>query len=773
MPPESTENCWGSILNSGAYGEITGYRIGEFTIDLDRGGLFRGGAEVRIRPRSFDVLRYLAERPGKLVSRDELMDALWEGAVVTEDAVTQCFIDIRRALGDESQTMVRTVPRRGYILELPVEALGPASREEDEQPAGNASNRRFLGAAAIMVILAVAAVAMYASRDDTAPTPDSTTEIVATLSPSIAVLPFANMGPDPGQSYFADGVSEEIINSLARQRGLKVIARTSSFSFRDQNVDVATIAERLDVSHVLEGSVRNDGDALRINVQLVDAGTGEYVWNEQFDRALSAASVFAIQSEIATAVVESLQSELTAEERARLVRVPTEDLQALEAYFQARQLLEVRRAPELDRAADLLREAIDRDPQFALAYVSLAETLRLQWGYGTLPRPVADEQMAAAIEAALEIDDRLGQAYASLGNLRATLGDGHGAEEAYLRGIELSPSYAPLYQWYGEFLNFWGRPQEGLPYSRISVALDPRSAIINADYAETLAGAGYTDDALARYDQILAEDPDFTPALEGKGAVLRLFLGRAAEAIPVLERARALSPESPAMVVPLANAYIDIGELDRAADLLDEVKAAAPGHTLPAMAAIGLHLLQGSPNETRQAAEFVVRTWGGFPPAMRALRDLDLEAEDIDAALARYERVFPALFEEIVPELGTVNAHAAIDLAYLFKRTGRSERADELIDRALAYVNDQAVIGWSGVGIYKVRAHAILGNYDAALDLLQEAVDQGWRAHWQAELEHDLALAELRALPRYEEIVSIIRADMAAQREELENSRSP
>ena len=568
-------------MNSEAYGETTAYRLGDFTIDLDRGGLYRDGAEVRIRPRSFDVLRYLAERPGKLVSRDELMDALWQGAVVTEDAVTQCFIDIRKALGDDSQTMIRTVPRRGYVLELPVEALGPERSKQVEASAETGTNRGFLGGLVAVAAVAVA-LAIYVSRDDAAPAPGQAVDAVSTASPSIAVMPFENMSPDPGQTYFADGVSEEIINSLAQQQGLKVIARTSSFSFRDQNVDVATIAERLAVSHVLEGSVRNDGDALRINVQLVDAGTGKYVWNEQFDRALSAASVFAIQSEIATAVVESLQHELTPEERARLVRVPTENIEALDGYFEARQLMETRRPDALDRAAELLERSIDLDPEFALAYVSLAETVRLQSNYGVLPRPIASQRITEAIETALELDDRLGQAYASLGNLRSVLGDAPGAEAAYLRGIELTPSYAPLYQWYGEFLSGYGRAQEGVPYSRISVALDPRSSIINVDYAETLARAGYVDEALLRFDQVLADDPDFTPALEGKGVLLSAVMGRVADAIPILERGRALSPDSPAMVAPLVQAYIDLGEYERAETLLDDLMVAAPGHTRPA-----------------------------------------------------------------------------------------------------------------------------------------------------------------------------------------------
>ncbi|MDH3432071.1 MAG: winged helix-turn-helix domain-containing protein, partial [Gammaproteobacteria bacterium] len=369
---------------SEAYEEKLRYHFGEFTLDAERAGLFRNGTQVRLRPKSFDVLRYLVERPGKVVGRDELLDSVWAGTVVTDESVTQCLIDIRKALGDSSQTMIRTVPRRGYVFELPVEALGDSAVAvaPDLQPetASRLTGRLVLAVVAIVA----AAVALWFLSGPRAPEHEELPDIdVASDKPSIAVLPFESMGADDSRSYFADGVSEEIINSLARQQGLKVIARTSSFSFRGQNANVAEIAAQLDVSHVLEGSVRNDADAFRINVQLVDAGTGEYVWIEQFDRELSATSVFAIQSEIATAVVRSLQTELTPEEQRRFIRVPTENMAALDAYFEARQLMESRRPRELDRAADLLHSAIGQDPDFALAYVALADTLRLQSNYGS------------------------------------------------------------------------------------------------------------------------------------------------------------------------------------------------------------------------------------------------------------------------------------------------------------------------------------------------------------------------------------------------------
>ncbi|MDX1500212.1 MAG: winged helix-turn-helix domain-containing protein [Woeseiaceae bacterium] len=755
---------------SEAYDEITGYRFDGFTLDLNRRGLYRDGVEVRIRPRSLDVLCYLVERRGRLVSREELMEALWQGSVVTEDAITQCLIDIRRAIGDKEQTKVRTVPRRGYIFELPTEAVMAGG--SDPAP----ERRRIVArhpVAGIAVLALALGLGVYALREGGNPAPEAVQPGELASSPSIAVMPFENMSPDSSHTYLADGVSEEIINSLARQQGLKVIARTSSFSFRDQGADVTTIAERLDVSHVLEGSVRTDGEALRINVQLVDAGNGNYVWNEQFDREISVTSIFDIQSEIASAVVESLLTELSPRERAQLVRVPTQNMVALEAYFEARQAMETRKPAELDRAAELLRRAIELDSDFALAHVSLAETLRLQSNYGGLPARLADERGMAAVRAALAIDDRLGQAYASLGNLLARAGDEDGAERAYRRGIELSPSYAPLYQWYGEFLVWYGRAEEGLPYSRIATALDPRSSIINVDYAEALAGAGRIDESLERYDAVLELDPDFLPALTGKSSVLHGVLGRVADVAPLLERAMSTSPNSPFPPSDLARAYLDLGDLERAATLVEDALRIAPDHVYPLMSRFVLDAVEGRAEEASRSAERIVAEWGGYWPAMRYLRDRDVAGRNVQAALDRYSRVFPQLFGEEPPDIDATNYGAAIDAAWLLKLTGRHERAEVMLERCLRYVAARPKFALAGTGLADVKAHAIRGDLDKAVELLDAAVAAGWRSNWRFELEYDPALEELREQPGYEAVLEVLRADMNSQRERLLESTEP
>ena len=756
---------------SETYGDKLSYRFSDFTLDVERGGLFQNGTQVPLRPKSFDVLRYLVERPGKLVGRVELLEAVRVGTLVTDESVTQCLIDIRKALGDGSQTMIRTVPRRGYVFELPVEVLGDSDTGiGSDAPPETTSLLTGRSVLAVGAIVAVAVTLWLLSGQRVADQNEARTTDIAAGGPSIAVLPFESMSADDSRSYFADGVSEEIINSLARQQGLKVIARTSSFAFRGQNMNVAEIAEQLNVSHVLEGSVRSDADAFRINVQLVDAGTGEYVWTEQFDRELSATSVFAIQSEIATAVARSLQTTLTPEERARIIRVPTENMAALDAYFEARQLMETRRGKELEQAVKLLEVAIEEDPNFTLAYATLADALVLASVYGTISPIEADERGMRAVEAAFAIDGSLGETYGALGKLLHRAGDIAGAEDAYLKGIELSPNYAPLYQWYGQFLQHaTGRPGDAVTYLRIAAALDPRSAIINTDYASSLASAGRLAEAVAQYEAALEIDPEFAKAHAGMGIVLHRGFGRVAAAVPYYETAATHSPRDPAFLAYLAYAYADLGDLQTAADYVEAALRIAPNGPHPHIGKLMLSAVQGDPAAATKSAELSVELMQGYPKALLYLRDKDLTDGDATAAIQRYERYYPEFSaqHDVVPN--EWNFEAAIDFAYLLMTVSQRERANQLLASSLEYVLDQpSAVLPNNHAIGEVRIHAIRGDTQRALDTLVEAVNNGWRAGWQFELEHDLALAELRNTPEYTRIVKTIVEDMERQRQSLD-----
>ena len=748
------------------YDEHETYRFGEFTLDVDRGALFRDGTEIRLRPKSYEVLRYLVAHAGQLVSRDDLLDTVWAGTVVTNDTVTQCLIDIRKALGDQSQEIIRTVTRRGYVFELAVES-GSATLKPDHEP-GTGLRGGFVRS--VLVVAVVAATVATAAFWFLWEAPSETEEVpAAPARQAIAVLPFEDMSPGKDQAYFADGVSEEILNMLARRSEFRVIARTSSFSFRDRDVDVETIARQLDVSHVLEGSVRKDGDSIRVSVQLVDGESGEYLWTERFDRELTASSLFAIQGDIAAAVVAMVPAGGKA--FATSGRLPTESLYALEAFYAGRRLTESRDPVDLERAVEFFREATQIDPDFALAYVSLADAVINLSGYGSLSESLAEELSRDAVTRALQIDDQLGEAHVTLAKHHEYDGDMAAAEASYRHGLALNPNYAAGYQWFGEFLGFSGRAEEGLRYSRIAAELDPRSAIIASDYAEVLGVTGRSEEALRQYDVALGIDPDFYVAYQGKASVLHLDFGRVADAVAWYERALSLAPESPYMATLLAEAHLDLANAGEAAAYLDRARLQAPDQVWPEHIRLGLHTFNGSRDLARQSALTVLEDVPFARVALRVLRDQHLADGEPEQALAIYSGAHPDLHD--APETTAIddwNFRVAIDMALVFERLGRSREAAALLDGASGFLSDRQSSALGRSDLYRAKIEAIRGDGAAAIQLLKTAADDGWRYQWWWELQHEPAFEALHDEPGFQELLEFIREDVDDQRRSLEAS---
>jgi TolB-like protein/DNA-binding winged helix-turn-helix (wHTH) protein len=341
------------------------YLFEEFTLDIDRGSLSRSGVDIQLRPKSFEVLRYLVERHGQLVSKEELLGSIWRHSVVTDDAVTQCLIDIRRAIGDRDRQKVRTLPRRGYIFDVPVEVnAGRSAPAAPPNTAATAANHRPRLTSILAIVLVVAGTWWGLDRfGDTPSVAEGTRPSIG--SAAIAVLPFADMSAAQDQEYLADGISEEILNLLTRVSELRVIARTSSFSFKGKNSDVNEIAKQLNVTHILEGSVRKSGKRIRVTAQLVDATTSEHLWSETYDRTLD--DIFAIQDDVAAIVVGELESRL-------LDQLPASRRTEPEAYALFLRARSLARAGEGkgDVAESLLRQALEIDPYYAPAWSTLA-----------------------------------------------------------------------------------------------------------------------------------------------------------------------------------------------------------------------------------------------------------------------------------------------------------------------------------------------------------------------------------------------------------------
>jgi len=301
---------------------------------------------------------------------------------------------------------------------------------------------------------------------------------------SIAVLPFDNRSRNVDDEYFTEGMHDDLLTNLARISSLKVISRTSVNQYKDTEKTIPQIAIELGVATIMEGAVQRSGDTVRINVQLIDAETDEHLWAEIFDRELTAENLFAIQSEISQKIANALEATLSPEETQRLNDFPTQSMEAYNAYLRGRQLLPQRNTKDLAKAMESFEEAVELDPEFALAWVGIAESAGLLESHGTLNPDRQLQIMEIAIGHALDIDPNLGEAYVSQGMLFDELGQWEQSEAAYKRAIELSPNYATAYHWYSNLiLNTNDRRQEALALLLKAEQLDPLSPVIKNNIA--------------------------------------------------------------------------------------------------------------------------------------------------------------------------------------------------------------------------------------------------------------------------------------------------
>lgn len=382
---------------------------------------------------------------------------------------------------------------------------------------------------------------------------------------SIAVLPLANLSPDPENEYFSDGLTEDILAQLSRIRRLKVISRTSVMQYKKTAKNLREIGRELGVGAILEGSVRKAANKVRISVQLIDAGSDEHLWGETYDREL--ADIFAIQSDVARQIADALEAYVSPEEQARLERRPTDNLEAYQAYLRGLFLWNQRTDESVHAAIEQFQQAVELDPGYALAHVGLADSYLVLGNFGTY-RPDSRYPLArAAALRALEIDDGLGEAYASLGMVKSAYDwDLSGAEHAYTKAIALRPGYANAHHWYALHLSDTGRFDEALAAIRRAQELDPLSLIIANNVGFVYIAARRYDEAAAAIRQAVAMHPRSSIAHWYMVQVM-LFRGSYAEALPHLHRAIELSPGAVTFSAGLGYAYAKLGERERALDI--------------------------------------------------------------------------------------------------------------------------------------------------------------------------------------------------------------
>jgi len=521
-------------------------RFGTFEVDFESRELRKRGLRVRLEEKPFQILELLLERPGGVVTRQTLREKLWPDTHVGyEQSLNTAVNKLRELLGDSSQSprFVETLPRVGYRFIAPVDRPGRTQT--------------------------------YAAKK------------------MLVVLPFENLSGDPEQEFFAEGLTEELISHLGQlnPKRLGVIARTSAIQYRGTKKTIGEIARELNVEYVLEGSVRRQEKSVRVTAQLIGAQDQTHLWAASYDRELH--DILAVQHDVAHHVVKALTPELLpGQETVQGAADPA----AHEAYMRGRFFSGQRSEEALKKAIAYFEQALSLDPNCARASYGIADCCNLLCWFGVLSPREAGQRAAAAASRALRIDDSLGEAHASMGLVRYWFEwDWLGAEQEFLRAIELNPSCAFAHQWYASFLGAMGRLDEAQAEHQLARQLDPMSLIISMGAADPYFYAHQYDQAITLLRGILEQEPRFFPALFNLGRVC-VEKGMHSEAIAAFEKAVQLSGNREGRPA-LAHAYAKAGRTSVARSILEEMKINTGGRYLASPMIARIHLGLGEIDE--------------------------------------------------------------------------------------------------------------------------------------------------------------------------------
>jgi TolB-like protein/DNA-binding winged helix-turn-helix (wHTH) protein/Tfp pilus assembly protein PilF len=442
-----------------------GFRIKNWEIWPLRDLLVGPDGEHHIEPKAMQVLVALAGHPEQVVTRENLLDEIWPDTYSGEVSLTRCVSQLRSSLSDErgNSEFIETIPKIGYRLVAPVEPY--AGEKSHDQPRPNT----WLIAAIAMLFLGFA----FFIFDTLVLGPARHTVTVEAVFPSeysIAVLPFTNVSDDPGNDHISEGISDDIRSLLTKIPEMQVTSRQSTVIVAGQNLDVATMAGKLNVAHFLEGSVRKSGNELRITAQLINVGTDKYIWSNSYDRTLE--DVFAIQDEIAAAVVDALKIRLLG----NVPRVVETSSEAYGLYLQARFLSNQFTATSNKRAEELIRQSLEIDPDFAPAWTALGNVYTSPNAFDYRPQDESIELAREAIQRALAIDPQNGPAYAALGEIAMGYDfDFNAAKENIQRALALDPGDAAILHSAARLNSTLGHLDDAIELLRRSVSLDPVS----------------------------------------------------------------------------------------------------------------------------------------------------------------------------------------------------------------------------------------------------------------------------------------------------------
>jgi TolB-like protein/cytochrome c-type biogenesis protein CcmH/NrfG len=657
----------------------------------------------------------------------------------------------------------------GIKREKDVELAEPVTQRTGRNP--RAAALQWAGMlSAVVVLLGIGATLWHLlGRVTGDPTPD-----VPSIR-SLAVLPFANMSGDPEQEFFSDGISEELLNVLAKVKGLRVTSRTSAFAFKGTNTSIPEIAKQLDVKHILEGSVRMAGDRVRITTQLIEVETDSHLWSESYDRELS--DIFAVQDEIAAKVGEALKVALLRADSSPVQPSREISIEAYTDYLLARQKLANISFSGMGEAERLLKGVIEREPRYAPAHVALAATYQDMAIHGMLSPSEASERTMPLVERAISLDDGLAEAWQHLADARLANNDREGARAAGERALRLDPQNPRVLRSQIRRWRWTHEPERALVYADDLLRIDPLSPPTCFWIALLYGRLGRFDDAERMLERIRSIDPQHNAYFWG-ASNLATSRGDLVAALRLLEEANRIDPEDPEGPSFIAMFYFDLGDVAAAEFWTGTALRIDPETPLARMMAALLHLYHNEKTEAVAIARELTQPgshnrFSSRGIALRVVVVPDLAVGDYEEIIARYLTHYPELADDVFPaeRLSTERSSGSeifsvtLDLASAYLHIGKKTKAESLfslVESELPHWSGPGAWGW-GYGIADVELHALRGEEEQALAALREHAAAGTRYTWRWQLLYNPNLESIRDTPEFAAIVAEIEADMAEQ----------
>jgi DNA-binding winged helix-turn-helix (wHTH) protein/TolB-like protein len=587
------------------------YAFGAFSVDPSERLLLRHGQSIPLTPKAFDTLLVLVRNSGHLVTREELMRAVWPDTFVEEAGLTRNISVLRKALGGSDEEYIETLAKRGYRFVAEVRELSPETLragQADELVIARRTTTRIVAelddaaegvpralpaprshwlsswrGGAVVALALLGATLVVAVRD----------RLAARARPvrSLAVLPFRRLGVPVEEDYLGIALADALITRLGNVRMLTLRPTSEVLQYDARTVEAARAARELKVDAVLEGTIQREGERIRVTAQLVSAETGSPVWTGKFDETLRA--VLAVEDSLSDSVAHALSIQLTSRERERLGRRPTENADAHQAYLQGRYAWNKRTPDALRKAIELFTRAVEIDPSYALAYAGLADTYLVIGNHQfAAPRAVYPQAKEAVLRA-LALDDSIGEAHASLASILWEFDwDWRAAEAEFKRALELSPSYPTAHQWYAELLCHLGRAAEAIAEIDRARALDPVSTVIAATKGFLLYLSRQHEASIVALKQTLELDPGWALAhlYVGANHVARRDYAAAAEAVG---EARKALGEPPLILQSVAYVTALQGRQVEARALLDRLERVPPEIYADAYFTSAVHMALG------------------------------------------------------------------------------------------------------------------------------------------------------------------------------------